>query len=180
MTRCVAFLRAINVGGRRVSMEDLRRHFTRMGFDTIETFIASGNVLFSAQRTPGPAVVKRIEAGLKAALGYEVDTFIRTGAEVAAIARSTPFAPAVMKQAVALNVGLLTDPLPPPARKRLQSLTTDFDAFQTLGREVYWLSRRKQGESTITNAAFERAIGARATFRTIRTFVRLVERFDLG
>ena len=161
-------------------MKDLKRHLTRMGLDEVETFIASGNVLFANPRHPGPSLVKRIETGLQAALGYEVDTFVRTGAEVAAIARSRPFAPAVMKQAVALNVGLLADPLPPPARKRLQSLTTDFDAFQTLGREVFWLSRRKLSESTITNAAFERAIGARATFRTIRTFVRLVERFDLG
>ncbi len=180
MTRCVAFLRAINVGGHRVSMEELRRLFVSMSFEEVETFIASGNVLFTAPRPPGPALVKRMEAGLKAGLGYEVCSFLRTGAEVAAICRDTPFSPVEVRQAAALNVGLLADPLPAPARKRLQSLATDIDAFQVHGREIYWLCRRKQSESTFSNAVFERTLGVRATFRTIKTFVRLVERYDLG
>jgi len=46
MTRYVALLRAINVGGRTVKMDVLRKHFARMGFANVETFIASGNVIF--------------------------------------------------------------------------------------------------------------------------------------
>lgn len=180
MTRCVAFLRAINVGGHRVSMEELRRHFVSMSFKEVETFIASGNVLFAVPRLTRPALTMRIEAGLKAALGYEVHTFLRTGAEVAAICRDTPFSPAEIQQAAALNVGLLVDSLAAPARKRLQSLASDIDAFQVCGREVYWLCRRKQSESIFSNALFERTLGVRATFRTIKTFVRLVDRYHLG
>ena len=47
-SRFVALLRAINVGGHVVKMEALRKHFTRLGFANVETFIASGNVLFDA------------------------------------------------------------------------------------------------------------------------------------
>lgn len=176
----MAFLRAINVGGHRVSMEELRRLFVSMSFEEVETFIASGNVLFSVPRLARPALAKRIEADLKAALGYEVHTFLRTGAEVAAICRDTPFSPAEIGQAAALNVGLLADPLSASARKQLRSFTTEIDAFQVHGREVYWLCRRKQSKSTFSNAVFERTLGVRATFRTMNTFTRLVDRYGLG
>ena len=47
-TRYVAFLRGINVGGHRVSMADLRDVFTSLKFGNVDTFIASGNVIFDA------------------------------------------------------------------------------------------------------------------------------------
>ncbi|MCC6187963.1 MAG: DUF1697 domain-containing protein [Anaerolineales bacterium] len=46
--RHVAFLRAINVGGHVVKMDMLRRLFTRMGSARVETYFASGNVVFEA------------------------------------------------------------------------------------------------------------------------------------
>ena len=56
MTRYVALLRAINVGGHTVKMDALRKHFSRMGFANVETFIASGNVIFDAKASePGGA-----------------------------------------------------------------------------------------------------------------------------
>jgi len=48
MTRYIAFLRAINVGGHTVKMEHLRGIFESMGFSNVETFIASGNVIFAS------------------------------------------------------------------------------------------------------------------------------------
>jgi uncharacterized protein (DUF1697 family) len=49
MLRCLAFLRAINVGGHIVKMEFLRDLFERLGFSNVKTFIASGNVMFEIQ-----------------------------------------------------------------------------------------------------------------------------------
>ena len=46
MTRYIAFLRAINVSGRRVKMDHVRKLFEALGFSNVETFIASGNVIF--------------------------------------------------------------------------------------------------------------------------------------
>jgi len=50
MTRYVAFLRGINLGKRRVKMEQLRRHFEGFGLENVATFIASGNVVFDSPR----------------------------------------------------------------------------------------------------------------------------------
>ena len=172
--RLVAFLRAINVGGHVVTMEELRRQFSRLGFERVETFIASGNVIFTARSARGSALEKKIETRLKQALGYEVKTFVRTDAEVAAIARHEPFTPAQLKTAMSLNVGFLAAPLEAAGRKALRSLESDLDDFQLHEREVYWLSRVRQGDSKMSNIVFERTVGARVTFRGVKTVAKLV------
>ena len=91
MKRHIAFLRAINVGGHTVKMDRLRDLFAGMGFANVETFIASGNVIFDAPAPGTAALERKIETGLLTALGYRVDTFIRTPAELAAVAAKRPF-----------------------------------------------------------------------------------------
>ena len=78
MPRYVAFLRAINVGGHVVKMDDLRRRFAQLGFTEVETFIASGNVIFSSPSRDAAALEKKIERQLEKSFGYEVKTFVRT------------------------------------------------------------------------------------------------------
>src|ERR1041384_635928 len=105
MPRVIAFLRAINVGGHTVSMERLRREFEAVGLKDVETFIASGNVIFTTRATDLAALEKKIEALRHASLGYEVTTFLRTAAEVAAVAAYQPFTPADIKAGAAVYVG---------------------------------------------------------------------------
>jgi len=177
VTRYIAFLRAINVGGRTVKMEELRAIFAGLGFAAVETFIASGNVIFTADEGDAPALQQRIEEQLHRALGYEVTTFLRTDAEVAAIARYAPFPAPVLAAAGALNVALLATPLAPASEQRLLDLRNAIDDFHVDGREVYWLCRTRQSESTFSNTIFERATGQRATFRGMRTLQRLAAKY---
>ena len=97
MPKLVAFLRAINVGGHTVSMDTLRREFEAIGLKDVETFIASGNVVFTAPPGKTTALERKIEKRLHDSLGYEVRTFIRTEAEVAAIAGYKPFEDAQLR-----------------------------------------------------------------------------------
>jgi len=85
MFRFIAFLRAINVGGRTVKMQSLRQVFESLGFSRVNTFIASGNVVFEATTKKTKALERKIERALKAALGYEVRTFVREENELAKI-----------------------------------------------------------------------------------------------
>src|SRR5918993_4656593 len=87
----VAFLRAINVGGHIVKMDLLRSLFESMGFANVETFIASGNVIFDSKTKSTAALEKKIEKQLHAALGYEVKTFLRTLNEIADVTRDEIF-----------------------------------------------------------------------------------------
>jgi uncharacterized protein (DUF1697 family) len=173
MGRYVAFLRAINVGGHTVRMEVLRRHFSALGLQAVETFIASGNVAFASRAGNVSALERRIERRLEEALGFEVATFVRTDGEVAAIAAHTPFTPAQIAEAKSLNVAFLAESLDRGQRARVLSVKTPFDEFHFQGRELYWLSRRRQGESTISNLVLERAIGGRSTVRGVATVQRI-------
>lgn len=177
MTRYIAFLRAINVGGHTVKMDELRVLFASMGFSAVETFIASGNVIFTTAAADAPALQQRIEGELQRALGYAVATFLRTDAEVTAVARYTPFPPAVMATAGALNVAFLSEPLTAQDEEKVMALRTGIDDFHVHGREVYWLCQTKQSESTFSNVLFERVIGKRATFRGMNTVQKLAAKY---
>jgi len=172
-SRLVAFLRAINVGGHTVTMARLRELFEALGLSDVETFIASGNVVFTSSSRNLAALERKIAAHLATSLGYEVVTFIRTIPEVVAIAAYKPFPETRIRQAGAFSVGFLAAPLDAPSKRALNALETGIDHFHTHGREVYWLCDRRQSETKVSNVAFERATRARVTFRGANTIARL-------
>ena len=86
----VAFLRAINVGGHTVKMAHLKELFESLDFSNVETFIASGNVVFDS-RSNSKSLERKIEKHLQAELGYEVSTFVRTIEELNRIAAHPAF-----------------------------------------------------------------------------------------
>src|SRR4029079_5255160 len=93
MQRYFAFLRAINVGGHTVKMDQLRTLFAALGYANVATYIASGNVIFETPLTSREARERQIGRRLPDARGYEVITFIRTAEELATIADYAPFPP---------------------------------------------------------------------------------------
>lgn len=179
MPRLFAFLRAINVGGHTVTMERLRQPFQKLGLKEVETFIASGNVIFTAAARDTGALERKIEAHLEAALGYEVRTYLRSEAEVRAIAQRRPFSEAQLRSHATLCVGFLAQPLDAVARKTVMAFNTDIDAFHVDGSEVYWLTKGQQSDSTFSNALFEKTLKQRATFRNMTTVTRLATKYAL-
>jgi uncharacterized protein (DUF1697 family) len=173
MPRVIAFLRAINVGGHTVSMERLRREFEAVGLKDVETFIASGNVIFTTRSTNLAALEKKIETRLHASLGYEVATFLRTAAEVAAVAGYQPFATADLKAGAAVYVGFVPRPLDAAATRAVMAFKTEFDDFHVRGREVYWLRRARQTGEPFKYVTLEKALKIRVTFRGVNTVARL-------
>jgi len=177
MPKYVAFLRAINVGGRTVKMDHLRGLFESLGFSTVETFIVSGNVLFEASSKATTSLQGKIESCLCKALGYEVATFLRTNSEVAAIAQYKPFRSSDLKSAGAFNVGFMAEPLGRDSERILMGFKTAIDDFHIHGREIYWSCQKKQSASTFSGALLERRLGIRATFRGMNTILRLAAKY---
>ena len=177
MPRYIAFLRAINVGGHTVKMDHLRGIFESMGFSDVETFIASGNVIFESKSTDARVLEKMIEKKLKEALGFEVATFIRSDSELAAVANYKPFPKPQMDSATALNIAFLSEPLDDKSKKALMALKSDIDDFHVHGREVYWLCLKKQSESKFSNAVLEKIIGRQSTLRGIYTIRKMAEKY---
>jgi len=175
MARYIAFLRAINVGGRVVKMERLRALFEELEFARVETFIASGNVIFEA---PGKAVAleRAIQTSLQTALGYTVGTFLRTPGELAQAIAGSPFKD---ETPGGLYVGFGSRPFPAVAGTRMKALETDVDRFAVNGREVYWRGLNGLGQSKVAGAAVEKALGSPVTFRSITTVRKLAAKYGL-
>jgi uncharacterized protein (DUF1697 family) len=170
--RYLAFLRAINVGGRTVKMADLRRHFEQAGLREVETFIASGNVLFSSPEDDSSRLEQHIEQHLEQALGYRVDTFLRTPTEVRSVATLLPFG----LESSAFYVAFLKAPPPPEFEPRLLALENEVDRLAVSGREVYWQCSVSSHLSSFSGAVLEKLLGAPATLRNRNTVVRLASR----
>lgn len=91
MDRYVAFLRGMNLGGRRITNEALRAHFEALGCEEVASFRASGNVIFASEGEAPAKLAARLKGGLSEALGYEVPVFLRSKKELLAIAAQQPF-----------------------------------------------------------------------------------------
>jgi uncharacterized protein (DUF1697 family) len=177
MSRFIAFLRAINVGGHTVKMDNLHGLFKSSGFSSVETFIASGNVIFDAKSADTKILENQIEKMLKNSLGYEVATFIRTGSELADIAKYEPFPQPAVNKASALNIAFLKDRLDEQSKQKLMGLRTDIDDFHVHEREVYWLCLKKKSESTFSNALLEKTIGRKSTMRGVNTIKKMTVKY---
>lgn len=177
MSKYIAFLRAINVGGHNVKMSQLIQFFESLGLKNVQAFIASGNLVFDAKAGNVKTLEKKIETKLHEALGYEVATFIRTDTELAAISKYKPFSQAQLDSATALNIAFIGSPLDEQAKEKLMALQNDIDAFHVHGREIYWMCQKKQSESKFSNAALERAIKAKATLRGVNTIKKMAEKY---
>jgi uncharacterized protein (DUF1697 family) len=182
MPRLIAFLRAINVGGHTVKMERLRALFAELGYERVETFIASGNVIFDAPQAPPATVERAIESHLHSSLGYAVATFIRTDAELAAIAARLPFpAEELALPGASLFVSFMAALPVEATQERVLALRNPVDDFAFHGREFYWLRRTRESESITDRPQFARAFGKEGagTMRNITTVRRLAAKYPV-
>lgn len=178
MQRYIAFLRAINVGGHNVKMADLRVLFERLGFRNVETFIASGNVIFEAPVGNLPQLEEQIGRHLQKSLGYEATVFIRTPAEVAAIAEYEAFPEAdVGAPGTTMFVAFLPSPPKDAVKRQLRGFRSELDDFAINGREVYWLCRTRMTDSPYSRPLLAKTLGAPATLRNINTVRNLAAKY---
>jgi uncharacterized protein (DUF1697 family) len=176
--RYAAVLRAVNVGGRVVKMERLRQLFEDTGFTGVSTHIASGNVLFTAGRGRPATFEKKIETSLALALGWEVATFLRTPAELAAVAAHEPFAVEDVGEAHGVYVGFLKEPPSPEQHALVHGFRTPTDVLAVSGREVWWLCRIRSADSDVSGGKLEKALGLKATFRNLTTVRAMAARLS--
>ncbi len=175
--RYVAFLRAINVGGHTVRMEALRRQFEFVGATNVETFIASGNVIFDTARRNAAALERAIEVHLQKAFGFPVGTFLRTLPEVAAVAVHTPFRESEFTAGATMYVAFLKQEPGDEVRKAVAALRNPVDDLALHKRELYWLRRNHVGESMLSQGQFEKAKVGDATTRNVTTVRKLAAKY---
>jgi uncharacterized protein (DUF1697 family) len=179
MPKYVAFLRAINVGGHTVKMDRLRGLFEALSFSNVETFIASGNVIFETKSKDQQTLERKIEKHLRETLGYAVTTFLRSTDELAGIASVKPFSDSELEaEGNVLYVAFFAIKPSEAATQKLMSLRSEIDDFHINEREVYWLYRRRAGESKFYGAPLEKCLAMQTTMRNFNTVKKLAAKYS--
>jgi len=181
MTRYVALLRGINVGGRRlIKMDELVRICSGAGLRNVRTFIASGNVIFESASANKAALTRKIEKALNQELGYEVTVILRTLSELEALVRRNPFQGRPSGKNVMQFVVFLGDEPKNIITIPLISTTEKFEVFAVIDGAAFILSRRKKtGWFGFPNNFVEKQFGVAGTTRnwsTINKIIKAVER----
>lgn len=173
MTVYVALLRGINVGGHRlIKMADLKQLFQGLGFEQVETYIQSGNVVFTATEAEG-AVRRRIEQQIEAVFGFTVPTAVRSAADFERIVALCPFAADALAEGDSLNVALLVEPPLQDGIEQVLATPGGPDECAIVGHEVYVLCRQGVRNTVYTNNFLEKKLGVPATMRNWQTITKL-------
>ncbi|HSP04111.1 MAG TPA: DUF1697 domain-containing protein [Acidimicrobiales bacterium] len=176
-TQMVAFLRAINTGGRRLSNDALLEPFRAAGLDDVGAYQAAGNVTFLADRDP-----ESLEAGLapllRAAYGFEAPVFVRTADELGARISALPFTAADLDATEGrTQITFLASPPSPAQIDDVLGLVPDEDRVAFVEREWFWLPRAGVSTSALPVVRIERILGP-MTMRTVGTVERLLAKLD--
>ena len=180
MAQYIAFLRAINVGGRFIKMAALAEHVRSLGHSDVSTYINSGNVIFRNGSKSPERVAAALEAGLAPLLGFETAALVRGVPQLGTVVERA----AAMKAAVPargdLNVAFLKAPLDVAQQAALNLLRSDIDDFAHGGQELFWICRRKQSDSKFSNAVLERKLRLVTTFRRVNMLETLAAELAAG
>ena len=176
MARYAAFLRGINVTGRRTGNPELRARIEELGFEEVSLFRASGNVILEATGR-APEIARRIEQGLAASLGYEVPTYLRSASQLRAIAAHEPFDPKLVAASKGkLQVAMLPARPSKAKQERALALATEEDRLAISDRELYWLPSGRMMETTLDLKAAEKLLGP-WTMRTKGTVEQIAGKY---
>jgi uncharacterized protein (DUF1697 family) len=177
LVRYIAFLRAINVGGKKlIRMEDLKRVFEHSGFKNVRTFIQSGNVIFEAAENDANTLARKIEKQLLKLLGHEVAVLLRTMAEVEDILKHNPFKRITPGPEIMMFVTFLSEEPRSEPRLPLISATENLEVFQIRNRTAFILARhKKNGWFGYPNNFVEKQLRVLATTRNWTTVRKIVD-----
>lgn len=173
MTRFVALLRGINVGGnKKVPMAELRALAEELGFTALATYIQSGNLVFTA----GGAAAQH-EAGLERALeqhfGFPVETLVRDAKTWGAILAANPLVKIAEKDPAHLLVGLAKETLRQEARAELRERVQGAERVEVAGDALWIHYAAGVARSKLTPALLDRYAGSTVTARNWRTMTEL-------
>jgi uncharacterized protein (DUF1697 family) len=175
MTVRVGFLRAVNLGKRKVQMPRLKAAVEGLGYDDVWTYINSGNVVFETSGSRA-AVEKALQEALEDEFGFECTTFVRTGAELEKTLAATPF------QVAAGDTHFVTFLKKAPASsaaKALEALSNDYDTLVVQGADVHWRMHGSSIDSTLAKRHWEKILGPlSSTSRNVKMLTKLAAKIS--
>ena len=173
MTTQIAFLRAVNLGKRRVSMAAAVAVLERLGLTDVWSYINSGNLVFEGSG-PRAGLESTIGAALEDEFGFEITTFVRTAAEVRKILALEPF---TVTEGDTYFVTFLQVAPGAKAASELEACSNDFDTLLVRGRDVHWLMHGLSSATTVSQKKW-RVVGDLSTSRNTTMLRKLIAKID--
>ena len=174
--RSVALLRAVNVGGRaQVSMSDLRKLVTDLGFLEVQSLLQSGNIVFCPGRKSAATLERLFEAEAAARLDLRTDFFVRSCDEWAAVIAANPFRREAERDPSHLVVMFLKHAPTKSAVTAARQAITGPEQAEVEGRHLYIVYPAGIGRSRLTSSLIEAKLDTRGTGRNWNTMLKLAD-----
>ena len=159
MTAQIALLRAINVGGIKVSMADLRTLLADLRFQDAQTLLNSGNAVFRSKNKTGAALEKFLETAFAKRTDSQTDFFARSAEEWKSIIARNPFTEEAKRDPGHLLVVVLKRAPTNQEVEALRAAVTGPEIFQADGKQAYVYYSAGVGTSKLTTKLIEKKLG---------------------
>jgi uncharacterized protein (DUF1697 family) len=177
MKKYISMLRGINVSGqKKIKMTDLKSLYESLGFDNVQTYIQSGNVIFESSILDVEKLKRNIEQNIEKTFGFSVSVIIRSNDEFESIINRNPFiGQRSTEDDTKLLVTFLTDAPPESIANAIQQFVTKPEALEVRGKEIYLHCPNGYGKSKLSNRFLECKLGVKATTRNWKTVKKLYD-----
>jgi len=169
----IALLRAVNVGGRKVTMAELREAISGLkGFAKVRTLLQTGNLVFEA-KGGDERLERRIEDAVETRFGLRSEAMVRTAEEWDEAIAANPFAKEAREMPAFTVLLALKGPPVDGGLEALRAAIPGQERVEVVGRNAYLVYPEGQGVSKLMPAMIERRLGVRGTARNWNTVLKL-------
>jgi uncharacterized protein (DUF1697 family) len=175
VVRCIALLRGINVSGRKIAHKaDLKRAFESLGFQNVQTYAQSGNVIFDCKRAETAKMAEYIEDKVSEIFGFSSNVIIKTQRELQQIVENNPLVDRANVEPDKLHVTFLSDTPDETVASKLDVSLGQGEMFAIVDKEVYLYCPNGYAKTKLNNAMFEAKLKTLATTRNWKTINKLL------
>lgn len=176
MAVIVSLLRAVNLGPHnQVKMDKLRELYLSLGLRNAQTYVQSGNVVFTANVKDLDKLRKRIEKAIEETFSLQIDVVLRSAADLEAIVKGNPFAKRTGIAPKSLVVHFLATEPDAEAREKITQVKVGPEELHLVGRDLYVHYAAGQGTTKLTPVLLQRILKTLGTARNWNTVTKLLE-----
>jgi len=178
----IAMLRGVNVGGhKRMKMDELRTSCEALGFEKVQTYVQSGNVVYKTAKQAPISLSKKLADRIVKDFGFSASVITRTGDEIGKVIQDNPLLKEKGIDVERLHVTFLSEVPSAVALKTLDGLPQKPDQFCCLKKEIYIHCPNGYGQTKLTNNLFEKQLAVVATTRnwqTVNSLYQMAQDYD--
>lgn len=171
MPTYISILRGINVSGqKKIKMVNLKNLYESLGFENVQTYIQSGNVVFEHKETTATALQKIIFDAIQKHYGFEVPNLVLSPTEIETALKKNPF-----KDIDKMYFTFLEET---PSKENIEKLYTysfDEEYYELIDKVIYFHCPNGAGKAKMSNNFFENKLKVMATSRNLNTTKKLLE-----